>query len=117
MAKHTPGPWQAIGTYVSKRKESGYTLPITRVYNQKSGSPGIEPDMDLEEAAANARLIAAAPDLLAALKRLLDERCPFECDADSCECGENGTGFNDAGEPCEHIQACRAIAKATGGRS
>jgi hypothetical protein len=56
----------------------------------------------------------AAPDLLAALKRLLDERAPFLTDTDSCECGENGSGFDDGGNPCEHIQAARAIAKAGG---
>lgn len=70
---HTPGPWEANGTYVRKILPSGYTLPITRVYNQRHGSPGVEPDMSLPEAEANARLIAAAPDLLAALEKLLHE--------------------------------------------
>jgi len=59
---------------------------------------------------ANAALIVAAPDLLAALKRLIDE-CPFISSADDCECGEDGAG--DGGK-CEHIQAHRAIAKAEG---
>ncbi len=66
---------------------------------------------------ADVWLIAASKDLLAALERLMDERCPFEADADSCECGELGTGYDEAGSPCEHIQARRAIAKATGGES
>ncbi len=51
-------------------------------------------------------------ELLAALKRLLEECNPFVSDVDSCECGENGNGIDDAGNVCEHIQACRAIAKA-----
>lgn len=66
----------------------------------------------LGERPANAKLIAAAPDLLAALERLLDERDQFHSDTESCECGENGTGYDDAGKPCEHIQARRAIARA-----
>ena len=51
-------------------------------------------------------------ELLAALKRLLEERNPFVTTADSCECGELGTGFDDDGNACEHIQSARAIAKA-----
>ena len=54
-------------------------------------------------------LLAAAPDLLAAIERLLDEESPFITDIDSCECGtaENGS-------VCAHMQAARAIAKAKG---
>lgn len=50
-------------------------------------------------------------ELTAALERMLDE-CPYHCDTDECECGENGDGFDDAGQPCEHIQARRALARA-----
>lgn len=66
-----------------------------------------------QDAEKNAALILAAPNLLAACERLLNE-CPFECSTDRCECGENGNGFDDKGNPCEHIQARRAIAKAKG---
>lgn len=54
-------------------------------------------------------------ELLAALKRLLEESCPFECSIESCECGPTGDGFDDEGNPCEHIQGRRAIANATKG--
>lgn len=65
------------------------------------------------QARDTALLFAAAPDLLDALKHMTEE-CPFECSTDRCECGENGNGFDNKGNPCEHIQAMRAIAKATG---
>lgn len=51
--------------------------------------------------------------LTAALEKLVDD-CPFHCDANSCECGENGSGFDDAGNPCVHIQARRALDLARG---
>lgn len=50
MSEHTPGPWQA-GAY----------LCLTNL------------DIDGKIDAANARLVAAAPDLLAALKQLYAE--------------------------------------------
>lgn len=54
-ASHTPGPWWASGTEVG-------TVPMMAVKIAKvSGS-------NYAEATANACLIAAAPDLLAALK-------------------------------------------------
>lgn len=64
--KHTPGPWSAEpmedGCSVAYRinDASGYEVAVT------SGR-----DSDGEEA-ANARLIAAAPDMLAALKEARD---------------------------------------------
>ena len=47
--------------------------------------------------------------LLRALLDLLEDS-PFISDVNSCECGENGTGFDDEGNPCVHIRARRAIA-------
>lgn len=63
---------------------------------------------------ADARLIAAAPDLLAAVKALIDQ-IPYSCDSVKCECGVNGNGFDDEGAPCCHILAMRAIEKAENG--
>lgn len=67
-AKHTPGPWRV------KRSES---KPAFNVVGTKVGCkykiarcPYISDD-DKQEAEANAKLIAAAPELLKALKLML----------------------------------------------
>ena len=58
--QHTPGPWRigsrqtSTPSYIDAGKGFNYRL-ITRVR-----------DVDMDEGKANARLIAAAPDLLAA---------------------------------------------------
>jgi len=62
MAKHTPGPWRvASGNRLEirgPRDEIGWPVPV--VYNA-----GLHSD---ETAQANARLIAVAPEMLAALE-------------------------------------------------
>lgn len=72
--KHTPGPW----------KTPGYDLPNVHVYGAgrfpaivaycpalvNAGGAGTTPD----ERVANARLIAAAPELLAALQELCADK-------------------------------------------
>lgn len=55
--KHTPGPWGFMGT-----EQFGYAI--------NHGPPGILADSIMSQ--ANARLIAAAPDLLEALRALAD---------------------------------------------
>jgi len=77
-AQHTPGPWKC---------------------SQYLGHPAWSAGIDLEQRLANARLIAAAPDLLAALN---------EADEDFAR-----EGFDKDGPYRAHIIA--AIAKATGG--
>ena len=65
MSKHTPGPW-AVG-------------PDLEVFYAPNGAPITRPlrltsmDGRTEEDVANAKLIAAAPELLAALEGLFDE--------------------------------------------
>ena len=58
--KHTPGPWKAVRNevHVGGRRICAYVT--------SGASLGIGPD--LERSYANARLIAAAPDLLEALQ-------------------------------------------------
>lgn len=59
MSKHTPGPWCAVeGTVFKDYGDKAY--PVASV-------EGWGEDTD-----HNARLIAAAPDLLEALKRIVD---------------------------------------------
>lgn len=60
MSKHTPGPWKWTGQAVTV--PSGQRLLVNGV------SLPLGNHADSEEADANARLIAAAPDLLEALK-------------------------------------------------
>lgn len=57
MTQHTPGPWTATGSSVFAG-----SLPIAHTFL----NPGIDVDH------ANARLIAAAPELLKACRLLLD---------------------------------------------
>jgi hypothetical protein len=60
VAKHTPGPWKAVGRVVFKAAPRQMIIACT------------DANPLLEEANANAALIAAAPDLLAACKGLAD---------------------------------------------
>lgn len=87
MSKHTPGPWIAKGDNVYEENEPG------RIAKTCGGTD--------EQAAANARLIAAAPDLLEALKL---QKC-FQCDESEPD-----------DEVCDACRAKRAaIAKAERG--
>lgn len=56
MSAHTPGPWRVVG-HRQIATTAGAGLPICEVW---SGGVG------LEQAAANERLIAVAPELLGA---------------------------------------------------
>ncbi len=61
MSKHTPGPWQANGSHI-------YTADPERALLAQVINPGSKAsDYPLVE---NARLIAAAPELLEALKAI-----------------------------------------------
>ena len=60
-AKHTPGPWTTETDSCMVRNAQKVAVAFTS---------------NLQNADANARLIAAAPDLLAALKGLLEGTAP-----------------------------------------
>ena len=62
--KHTPGPWQAVKWDDNADDVVGWSV----VDSEGAMLPESEMTGDIEEAEANARLIAAAPDLLEALK-------------------------------------------------
>lgn len=97
--KHTPGPWH-IGTHTYHAGRD--------VYGPK-GEPVAVADQELtlpEESAANAALIAAAPDLLATLTRILYAHDTGNCGAVTGEailCDQFASAARDA------------IAKAQGG--
>ena len=65
-AGHTPGPWFAVGYPVEIESETVADICTTNAH--LFGQPGLHDDA---RAMANARLIAAAPNLLAALENLL----------------------------------------------
>ena len=104
---HTPGPWVIDGDTIQGAPELNGEQPhaveatcVAVVLSRERGSYRHYPK---ERATANARLIAAAPELLAALEKML-----ARWDALSVE---------DLGPGCRAIadNARAAIAKATGG--
>jgi len=83
---HTPGPWYTEGKQV-RGLASGLIATVGGDFydDGRTDADGwtFTPPLDT---AANARLIAAAPELLAALARMRDEfnsyaDCPSKCDA------------------------------------
>lgn len=99
---HTPGPWKASGT-----KALGYSEVVApgsdfhqghlvAIINTRYGVRyGVTERMPREQTDANARLIAAAPDLLEACRMVVDRW--------------------EEGDLAEAVRACdAAIAKATG---
>ena len=76
--KHTPGPWTFIDTddryLIGAPGQNALALAAVRSRIAPTGGRAIEKD----EAKANAHLIAAAPDLLNALKELMLHESYFE---------------------------------------
>lgn len=66
MSKHTPGPWRCTKTQDNVIVNEGGDKWIARALIGTTRSPRFI--ADAEVAAANARLIAAAPDMLEGLK-------------------------------------------------
>ena len=63
IAKHTPGPWFAVGYQVEIESETVADICTTNAH--LFGQPGLHDDA---RAMANARLIAAAPEMLKMLE-------------------------------------------------
>jgi len=70
-AKHTPGPWFAVGYQVEIESETVADICTTNAH--LFGQPGLHNDAT---AMANAHLIAAAPEMLAALECITDALSP-----------------------------------------
>ena len=92
MAEHTPGPWSTIGKWV---------------YDVENPSPIAQCLRPYEEGDANARLIAAAPDLLD-VAEMVEAIMPAVCQACS-----DGDATSAHSRICK--ATCTAIAKAKGG--
>lgn len=104
-AKHTPGPWGSIdGAEIYPLTGPNAQVALARVV----GTPGTESDFyGPEEAAANSRLVIAAPDLLAACELL-------DLAAELFRAGKRDGGT--MGQISIAMDAARAaIAKAKGG--
>ena len=100
-AKHTRGPWRSFGSstiYIEARLGDGWIQEVCSV-GPTEADKGYG-----EQQQANARLIAAAPELLEALQWLVDLMPDPELD-------------NDAVQRAQVIKARDAIAKATGGKA
>jgi hypothetical protein len=111
MSKHTPGPWKVVrdGNPLS----AGIVAVIEHserflaVEEDHFGGPWCAPDTW----EANARLIAAAPDLLEALRGYQREATSYHT---TCGHGEEGS-VAECDSICEQMAAgAKAIAKAEG---
>jgi hypothetical protein len=118
---HTPGPWAVFSEYPSEVQTASNQTIASCWHAACEGLDisliGILP-CTLEESAANARLIAAAPDLLAALKSAyyalanIAEGFEYSCLPDDL-CGE--AACSEGGCIRDKRDAARAaIAKAEG---
>ena len=107
MAKHTPGPWHITGE-LGEWVNDKYQMNICRVNSTVSMGPnGVTRSDGTHSRDANARLIAAAPDLLEASIAIAKDLASY------IEAFEIHTGS------VEHSALGRlraAIAKAEGGR-
>jgi len=71
MSQHTPGPWEV-------QKTSHLEIYITQPHNLPNRKPGFYAEVrrftpNSAEVEANARLIAAAPEMLKALEMLVEK--------------------------------------------
>lgn len=107
-AKHTPGPWHYDWTQKVNGVIQSYAVgPARRPLDEIDHIDTIvEVDNDTNNAEANARLIAAAPELLEALEQSLDWTVDF------IESGD--AGFWDVDKDENVIRMRSAIAKAKG---
>lgn len=74
MSAHTPGPWCELGSAVGvawrgQGGEQDQLIPVAML-------PRPDPNDSMDEWRANAKLLAAAPELLEALKALVAEYEP-----------------------------------------
>lgn len=68
MIKHTPGPWHYGDEHVNRREFNCFSIGNGAC---SVAQVAVYPAISRDEAKANARLIAAAPDLLEACQTML----------------------------------------------
>lgn len=105
--KHTPGPW--VASNASNGRNFNHWSVCDRRMCRIAKTDQM-PGGNSEEEYANARLIAAAPDLLAAVK------WAGQClEAYLCADSQEGRDYCRKDLESAHQMACAAIAKAEGG--
>jgi hypothetical protein len=72
MSKHTPGPWEANGYHIRQRVTGTRSIAEVAYTGPHHTEPHEYPKSCRLVDEANARLIAAAPDLLEALEAIMD---------------------------------------------
>lgn len=122
---HTPGPWSIFNTRFPDGRD-GFTvngndergnrnIPVAEIPEWFFSNLGTK-----DQHLANARLIAAAPELLAALEALLDTDCPnkqyvaghpFSAKARAAIAVARGSEFAYAKGPHEHQPDARELAE------
>ncbi len=107
MTNHTPGPWHTNTDEMARWPEQIGCCPLTgRPYSIAVGTRNVAAACT----AADARLIAAAPDLLKALKTLADRNITYWS-----EDGEVRSNFGSQQKAMEAFRLARsAIKKAAG---
>ncbi len=105
MRAHTPGPWRAEFRNHDARIIAEAEHEVAGVWTLRSTSG--ERDQNRDVMVANARLIAAAPELLDALEKLLWR-------LDNPPLREEAHGEICETDPCERCEARAAIKKARG---
>lgn len=117
MSKHTPGPWRVGNTepLLFGRPQGNGSVPIGFVYG-----PSFSERSEVgQRALADARLCAAAPELLEALRNLyMSAPTSTECNAFHHSKEERHAGFEPRQPAKDYLSALShasaAIAKATG---
>ena len=107
--KHTPGPWSLDPEYPDEINACGGKRRIGEVHGGRFVGDCEHPEYEVPaEVLANARLIAAAPEMFVALAKLVCPECNHElqhhADKHGCEV-ERGDGyrhaeFEEARGPC-----------------
>jgi len=108
MTKHTQGPWYHTGKEFNDVRDADDELVAVALHLRVG-----QPERSVQEAAANARLIAAAPELLEALNQLVkaEQRA-----ANLSFCADTYAQESVRFQMYDAMQAAQAaIAKATGG--
>jgi hypothetical protein len=107
MTTFTPGPWRAVDRVGNRDILSGDRFP-----NERTVATVYLLDASDE---ANARLIAAAPELYWALHDITDNGLPI-CGPTCPTCGRDNAAHGDicTSDDCMGVQARAALAKADG---